>query len=174
MGDVNKGNSISEIYNLFMQAAVAVQKYADSKFYRESGISAVKFNVLQMLATSEDPVTPTKIARRIIRERHDVTTLVRRMQRDGLVDVVPSTTDKRSVNILLTNKGREKLTQAEPVEYETTKQIMAKMSKYQHGKLFYIHGYQSSPDGDKGILFREQLHAKAIKYRDCEPEDLLL
>ncbi|UCD13594.1 MAG: alpha/beta fold hydrolase, partial [Thermoplasmatales archaeon] len=39
---------------------------------------------------------------------------------------------------------------------------------------YYIHGYLSSPDGDKGILFREQLHAKAIKYRDCEPEDLVI
>jgi len=40
--------------------------------------------------------------------------------------------------------------------------------------LYYIHGYQSSPDGNKGTLFREKLNAKAIKYRDCEPEDLII
>ena len=40
--------------------------------------------------------------------------------------------------------------------------------------LYYIHGYESSPDGTKGTLFKEKLNAKAIKYRDCEPEDLVI
>lgn len=40
--------------------------------------------------------------------------------------------------------------------------------------LYYVHGYQSGPDSNKGTLFRERLNAKAIKYRDCEPEDLII
>ena len=40
--------------------------------------------------------------------------------------------------------------------------------------LYYIHGYQSTPDGDKGALFKEKLNAIAIKYRDCEPEYLII
>jgi predicted esterase YcpF (UPF0227 family) len=40
--------------------------------------------------------------------------------------------------------------------------------------LYYIHGYQSSPDSTKGIIFKEKLNAIAIKYRDCEPEDLII
>lgn len=51
---------------------------------------------------------------------------------------------------------------------------MTKTKKYQHGKLFYIHGYQSSPDSNKGTLFREILNASAIKYRDCKPEELII
>ena len=43
-----------------------------------------------------------------------------------------------------------------------------------HCKLYYIHGYQSSPNSTKGILFKEKLNAKAIKYRDCRPEDLVI
>jgi len=45
-------------------------------------------------------------------------------------------------------------------------------NKCQHSKLFYIHGYQSSPQGNKGLLFKEKLNIEAIKYRDCEPEEL--
>jgi len=41
-------------------------------------------------------------------------------------------------------------------------------------KLYYIHGYQSSPQGDKGILFKEKLNATAIKYRDVKPEKLMI
>ena len=40
--------------------------------------------------------------------------------------------------------------------------------------LYYIHGYKSSPDGSKGIMFKEKLNAKAIKYRDCKPEDIVI
>jgi predicted esterase YcpF (UPF0227 family) len=40
--------------------------------------------------------------------------------------------------------------------------------------LYYIHGYLSDPNSTKGILFKEKLNAKAIKYRDCEPEDLII
>lgn len=40
--------------------------------------------------------------------------------------------------------------------------------------LYYIHGYLSDPNSTKGILFNEKLNAKAIKYRDCEPKDLVI
>ena len=41
-------------------------------------------------------------------------------------------------------------------------------------KIYYIHGYLSSPDGDKGILFKKHLNAAAIKYRDSNPENLVI
>jgi len=40
--------------------------------------------------------------------------------------------------------------------------------------LYYIHGYLSNPNSTKGTLFKEKLNAKAIKYRDCKPEDLVI
>lgn len=40
--------------------------------------------------------------------------------------------------------------------------------------LYYIHGYESSPDGTKGTLFKEKLGAIPIKYRDCKPEDIII
>ncbi|UCF49693.1 MAG: hypothetical protein JSU91_08080 [Thermoplasmatales archaeon] len=40
--------------------------------------------------------------------------------------------------------------------------------------LYYIHGYLSEPNSTKGTLFKEKLNAKAIKYRDCEPEELVI
>jgi len=40
--------------------------------------------------------------------------------------------------------------------------------------LYYIHGYESSPDGEKGRLFQKALHAQAIRYRDCAPEQLVI
>ena len=40
--------------------------------------------------------------------------------------------------------------------------------------LYYIHGYISEPNSTKGVLFKEKLNVKPIKYRDCNPEDLVV
>ena len=40
--------------------------------------------------------------------------------------------------------------------------------------MYYIHGYLSGPDGSKGALLKETLGAIPLKYRDCEPEDLVI
>lgn len=40
--------------------------------------------------------------------------------------------------------------------------------------LYYIHGYLSSPDSTKGKLLKEKLNIEPIKYRDCNPEDLII
>lgn len=40
--------------------------------------------------------------------------------------------------------------------------------------IYYIHGYQSNPNSNKGILFREKLDAIAINYRDCKPEEIVI
>jgi predicted esterase YcpF (UPF0227 family) len=51
---------------------------------------------------------------------------------------------------------------------------MSKNTKYHNSKLYFIHGYQSSPNGDKAKLFREKLNATPITYRTCRPEDIVI
>ncbi|MFA5102137.1 MAG: YqiA/YcfP family alpha/beta fold hydrolase [Candidatus Thermoplasmatota archaeon] len=38
--------------------------------------------------------------------------------------------------------------------------------------LYYLHGYQSSPNGEKAMLLKETLQALPIVYRDSPPEEL--
>jgi predicted esterase YcpF (UPF0227 family) len=54
-----------------------------------------------------------------------------------------------------------------------TKTVMALDPK--HGRadmLYYIHGYQSTPNSTKGMLFQEKLNARSIDYHQGKPEDL--
>ncbi|MBN2076341.1 MAG: MarR family transcriptional regulator [Dehalococcoidales bacterium] len=129
MINIEIGTPVFDAYHLFMQTADAVQKYADSTFYRRAGLSVSKFGVLQILAIKEGSMTPSEIARWILRERHNVTTLVSRMKKEGFVRVEPSATDRRSINIILTEKGYEKLEQAAPVARDIANQVMASMSE---------------------------------------------
>jgi predicted esterase YcpF (UPF0227 family) len=40
--------------------------------------------------------------------------------------------------------------------------------------LYFIHGYESSPQGEKAKLLEQTLHATPITYRECPPEDLVI
>ncbi|HWR27170.1 MAG TPA: YqiA/YcfP family alpha/beta fold hydrolase [Candidatus Thermoplasmatota archaeon] len=40
--------------------------------------------------------------------------------------------------------------------------------------LYYIHGYQSSPSGEKAALLKATLHAIPIAYRESVPEELVI
>ena len=40
--------------------------------------------------------------------------------------------------------------------------------------LYYIHGYLSEPNSIKGIILKEKLGVKSIKYRDCPPKNLVI
>jgi pimeloyl-ACP methyl ester carboxylesterase len=40
--------------------------------------------------------------------------------------------------------------------------------------LYYLHGYQSSPTGEKATLLKETLHVHPISYREGPPEDLVI
>ena len=40
--------------------------------------------------------------------------------------------------------------------------------------LYYLHGYQSSPNGEKATIFKETLGVIPIAYRDVSPEDLVI
>ncbi len=40
--------------------------------------------------------------------------------------------------------------------------------------IYYIHGYLSSPHSRKGKLLKEKMGVIPIKYRECEPEDLVI
>ena len=140
MINIELENPIHTAFMLFMQTANAVQKLSDSTLYKKCGLSTSKFAVLQILDVSNGTMTPSEIARWILRERHNVTTLVSRMKREGFVEVEPSTTDRRSVNIILTDKGRVKLKEAQPVAAGIVDQVMGSMSERNTNSLMKLLG----------------------------------
>ena len=66
--DVNLEDTSSRTFILFVQTAAAVLKYADARFYR-TGLSVIKFMVLQVLAVNGGTMTPSEISRWTLRER---------------------------------------------------------------------------------------------------------
>ena len=127
--DVYHEDAILRSFILFVQSAQAVLKYADSHLYRKVGLSVVKLIVLRILAFKGGVMTPSEIAKWTQTERHNVTALVNRMSQDGLVVTERSSSDKRFVNITLTDKGRETLIKAMPVAQEVVSKVMLSITE---------------------------------------------
>ena len=133
--EIHKEDSILGTFILFVQTADAVLKYADAYFYRKARLSIIKFVALQGLSTSGGTMTLTEIARWTLREPHNITTLVNRLRQDGLVKTEHNKADKRFVNVTLTDKGWEVLSQAKPAAREIVNQVMSSISQDDAGLL---------------------------------------
>jgi len=127
--DVDHDDISLRAFILFVQTADTIRKYTDSHFYRKSRLSLIKFMVLQILAANGATMTPSEIAKWTFRERHDITTLISRLKRDGLVRTERDGRDKRFVNVMLTAKGRKVLKQTTPVATEIVDRVMLSISE---------------------------------------------
>ena len=122
--DVNHDDTILRTFTLFVQTARSVLKYADSRLYRKARLSVVKLIALRVLASNNRAMTPSELAEWTQTEPHNITTLINRMKQDGLVTAERNTSDKRLVNITLTDKGREALNRTMPVAKEIVDRVM--------------------------------------------------
>ena len=156
--DVDHRDTTLRTFILFVQTADAVLKYADAHLYKKAGLSVIKFMVLRILVANGGTMIPSEIARWTLRERHNITTLVRRLQQDGLVKTERSISDRRSIHVTLTDKGQEVLTQATPVARHIVNQVMLSITGGDAvllGKLLGILR-QNAHDGLKHVAERAQ------------------
>jgi DNA-binding MarR family transcriptional regulator len=72
---------------------------------RKQGLTAVQFAVLDLVSILGNEATPTEIANRLLRQPHTISSLLIRMENDGLVTRTRSKESKRNVIIALTPKG---------------------------------------------------------------------
>lgn len=78
---------------------------------RAAGLTAVQFRVLQIVG-ERGLTTATEIARRMRVSQATITSLVDKLVRHGMVTREKSQADRRQINILITDRGRETISQA--------------------------------------------------------------
>ena len=69
------------------------------------GIHPRRYALLLILQDMEDIPTPAQLARRLLRERHSVSELLSKMEKDKLVKKVNDVVRKNRIRVLLTKKG---------------------------------------------------------------------
>ncbi len=127
--DVDYEDTVLRTFILFVQTARAVLKYADTQLYRKARLSTVKLIALRVLVSNNGVMTPSEIAEWTHTERQNITALIKRMRQEGLVTAGRNSSNKRLVNITLTDKGREVVTQAMPVAREIVDNVMSSITE---------------------------------------------
>jgi len=127
--DVDHEDAVLRAFILFVQTARSVLKYADADLFRKAHSSTVKLIVLRALASNNGVMMPSEIAEWTQTERHNITALINRMRQDGLVTAKRNSSNKRLVDITLTDKGREILSRATPVAKEIVDQVMLSIAE---------------------------------------------
>ena len=101
-----------KIFALLYETSDLLLKCEDAA-YGESGLSQQQYLVLLSIECfNNSPARIIDIARMVNRNPNSISMIADRMERGGLVVRVIDLPDKRSVRLLLTDKGKEKLDQA--------------------------------------------------------------
>lgn len=130
MIEIDVEDPILKTFILFTQTARVAAKYQDAYMNRKSGLSDAKLIVL--MAFHYDPkaaVTASQIARWTDTAPHNVTTIIRRMKREGLLQTKRDRKDKRFVKIKITDKGQKILEDSMPAAQEVVDQLMSSITR---------------------------------------------
>ena len=126
ISEIDIKDTIERVFITFLQTAHAVQKYYDKELFLKADLSMPKHAVLHILEIHGGTMMPSTIADLMLVERHNMTTLVDRLNRDGLVKVERGMQrDRRVVHIILTDKGRQALKRAQPLNQRLSEKVMA-------------------------------------------------
>ncbi len=116
--------------NLVLQVLAAAQalEKAGQRTFRPHGLTVAKFNVLNLLSDQPDGLRASDLAAALIVDRSNVTGLIKRMKKDGLLQEVETTHDRRQHVVTLSPKGRAAWDSAHPVYEKGLSELVSGLS----------------------------------------------
>ena len=129
--------------NLVLTAELIVKHISD--LLRPFDLSPATGLVLSILANSESPLPPNKIAEGLIISRATVTGLVDSLERRGYVQRTPHGSDRRMLLIELTDAGRKVAKDFRPIVHQHQKVWLAALSEKEQRQLTdFLHRVQAT------------------------------
>ncbi|MBE0536239.1 MAG: MarR family transcriptional regulator [Phycisphaerae bacterium] len=117
--------------------AVCIRKQAGD-FLRPYGLTDVQINVLMLLSHQADNgegLTQSRLSEMMLVNRANVTGLINRLERDGLVTRTTDPADRRSNVIRLTRRGQKLLEKVEPDYGKEVARIMDALTPTEQRRL---------------------------------------
>ncbi|MCF7669731.1 MAG: MarR family transcriptional regulator [Verrucomicrobia bacterium] len=91
-------------------------------------LSPSQFNLLNLLKNEPAGMSQTELGRQLVMHKSNVTGLVDRLQKRGLVDRRKTLGDRRAYSVVITEKGRRIIAEILPHYYSATESVMAPIS----------------------------------------------
>jgi DNA-binding MarR family transcriptional regulator len=94
-------------------------------------VSLIHFNIMSTLFKNGGEMTPSEIAESVFREKNSITAVINTMERQGVVRREPSTDDRRSVKVVITDEGWKEANRLSPIVQELSREALSCMDKKQ-------------------------------------------
>lgn len=104
-------------------------EHKQTQFFKQWGISPQQYNVLRILrGQNNNPITVASIQERMMDKMSNASRLVEKLKQKNLIDRKECKTDRRQVDIIITKKGLDLLSEIDNYINEHEK-IMKNLSK---------------------------------------------
>jgi DNA-binding MarR family transcriptional regulator len=127
------------LLNTYYTASCLKKKAGD--FLRPFGLTDVQFNLMMLLKYQSGPkggLSQAQLSNMMLVNRANITSLIDRMEKAGLVVRTPAPSDRRSNIVKLTTWGRKLLAQIEPLYTKEVKRIMAALKQVEQKTLILM------------------------------------
>ncbi|MHC4497524.1 MAG: MarR family winged helix-turn-helix transcriptional regulator [Planctomycetota bacterium] len=129
------------LLNIYFTAS-CLKKRAD-EFFRGFGLTDVQFNVMMLLRYQSGPeggLSQAQLSDMMLVNRANVTSLIDRMEKGGLVVRTASPSDRRYNIVKMTGRGRKLFAKVEPLYARQVQQIMAVFKEGEQKRLIGMLG----------------------------------
>lgn len=98
---------------------------------RRYDATLIRFHIMSTLFKNGGEMTPSEIAESVFREKNSITAVINTLERQGVVRREPSPNDRRSVRVVITDKGWKEANQLNPVAQELSREALSCLGKEQ-------------------------------------------
>jgi len=98
---------------------------------RRYDATLIKFHIMSTLFKNGGEMTPSEIAESVFREKNSITAVINTLEKQGVVRREPSTDDRRSVKVVITDKGWQEANRLSPVAQELSREALSCVEKEQ-------------------------------------------
>jgi DNA-binding MarR family transcriptional regulator len=92
---------------------------------RRSKASLVRFNIMSTIFANGGEMTPSEISESVFREKNTITAVINTLEREGVVRREPSPHDRRSVKVVITDKGWKEANRLSPIAQELSRDALS-------------------------------------------------
>lgn len=105
---------------------------------RQHDATLIRFNIMSTLFKNGGEMTPSEIAESVFREKNTITAALKTLEAEGVVRRVPSTDDRRSVKVVITDTGWNVANHLSPIMQELSREALSCLDKEQEEALIGI------------------------------------
>ena len=132
IGEENKTTDKTPLGTILsiLMSFVVLARYLEVEL-RQYNATLIRFHIMSTLFKNGGEMTPSEIAESVFREKNSVTAVINTLERQGVVRREPSLDDRRSVNVVITDKGWNEANRLNPIAQELSRQTLSCMDKKQ-------------------------------------------